>query len=707
MEEYNVLRQVGKGSYGEVWSARSKKDRKKYVIKKMSLKNISKRENKAAQLEVKLLASLHHPNIVSYKESFTDPGTSIFIVMGFCEGGDMYHLIHARQGVPIGENLVIEWFIQISMALQYIHERNILHRDLKTQNIFLTKSKIIKLGDFGIARVLDSTCQMATTLIGTPYYMSPEIFTNKPYNHKSDVWALGCCLYEMTSLRHPFNAKDMNSLMYKILKKKPPPMPRNYHSDLLALMKSMLSYEPDQRPSVQAILNNSFIRKNIAVFLNETKESIKVPENLIKKPNKIEKNIQVVKESQNKFEKLLPESRKEILNEDIKQKESHEKKKLAVNFEVCNLEYNNENHLLNSYPNENSCAKTDEKKLKLKEKIECQLNNRDKQIPLIEEHFSDFQTNPKTSDKSSGVCDKTVTISKIETEPSSYSSYNVARARRRQKLLSHIPSNDSQPSIEIQKVSKSKNQKPTNISGNEKSDKNSKISKDNKVLNNCGYSRPLPSLPKNRSKINKDKQKVACDQKLVPEDNSRMNELDRSHSDGAIQIRNLIKNENILQNYQQCNKSARQRRREKMQQKIDTCDMKRPKSAPSSSSDNLSKNFGHNECKSSGEMIELITALNCTLSHHEQTNNNDERAVKGEDVLDASIRIESRARTLRTDCLNGVGDEILNKAFFILDSSENEVKQQELLNALLGKKFDEFIGKIWQLKFCENVLIQC
>ncbi|KAG1683871.1 Serine/threonine-protein kinase Nek4 [Nymphon striatum] len=638
MEEYNVLRQVGKGSYGEVWSARSKKDRKKYVIKKMSLKNISKRENKAAQLEVKLLASLHHPNIVSYKESFTDPGSSIFIVMGFCEGGDMYHLIHARQGVPIGENLVIEWFIQISMALQYIHERNILHRDLKTQNIFLTKSKIIKLGDFGIARVLDSTCQMATTLIGTPYYMSPEIFTNKPYNHKSDVWALGCCLYEMTSLRHPFNAKDMNSLMYKILKKKPPPMPRNYHSDLLALMKSMLSYEPDQRPSVQAILNNSFIRKNIAVFLNETKESIKVPENLIKKPNKIEKNIQVVKESQNKFEKLLPESRKEILNEDIKQKESHEKKKLAVNFEVCNLEYNNENHSLNSYPNENSCAKTDEKKLKLKEKIECQLNNRDKQIPLIEEHFSDFQTNPKTSDKSSGVCDKTVTISKIETEPSSYSSYNVARARRRQKLLSHIPSNDSQPSIESQKVLKSKNQKPTNISGNEKSDKNSKISKDNKVL---------------------------------------------------------------------CNKSARQRRREKMQQKIDTCDMKRPKSAPSSSSDNLSKNFGHNECKSSGEMIELITALNCTLSHHEQTKNNDERAVKGEDVLDASIRIESRARTLRTDCLNGVGDEILNKAFFILDSSENEVKQQELLNALLGKKFDEFIGKIWQLKFCENVLIQC
>ncbi|KAF5404745.1 hypothetical protein PHET_01566 [Paragonimus heterotremus] len=98
-----------------------------------------------------------------------------------------------------------------------MHERNILHRDLKTQNIFLTRSNIIKVGDLGIAKVLESSNSMATTLIGTPYYMSPELFANKPYNHKSDIWALGCVLYEMATLKHAFSAENFNALSYKIM----------------------------------------------------------------------------------------------------------------------------------------------------------------------------------------------------------------------------------------------------------------------------------------------------------------------------------------------------------------------------------------------------------------------------------------------------------------------------------------------------------
>ena len=141
-----------------------------------------------------------------------------------------------------------------------------MHRDLKTQNIFLTKTNIIKVGDLGIARVLENQNDMASTLIGTPYYMSPELFSNKPYNHKvlcvysrsmleiitveapvmlsqkeseevvctrltqpsfysqSDVWALGCCVYEMSTLKHAFNAKDMNSLVYRIVEGKVSPL---------------------------------------------------------------------------------------------------------------------------------------------------------------------------------------------------------------------------------------------------------------------------------------------------------------------------------------------------------------------------------------------------------------------------------------------------------------------------------------------------
>ena len=96
-------------------------------------------------------------------------------------------------------------------SFQYIHERKILHRDIKSQNIFLGKHRTIKLGDFGIARIMDGTTDYAKTCVGTPYYLSPEIWENKPYNNKSDLWAMGCVLYEMTTLKHAFEAGECES----------------------------------------------------------------------------------------------------------------------------------------------------------------------------------------------------------------------------------------------------------------------------------------------------------------------------------------------------------------------------------------------------------------------------------------------------------------------------------------------------------------
>lgn len=131
--------------------------------------------------------------------------------MAYCEGGDLCKYLRAQKEI-LEEQQLVEWLVQICMALQYLHTRNILHRDLKTQNIFLTSTHIIKLGDLGIARVLDSASDLATTVIGTPYYMSPELFRNTPYGKESDVWALGCCTFEMMTRRHAFNARDINSL---------------------------------------------------------------------------------------------------------------------------------------------------------------------------------------------------------------------------------------------------------------------------------------------------------------------------------------------------------------------------------------------------------------------------------------------------------------------------------------------------------------
>lgn len=275
-DHYTIGKVIGKGSYGEVYQVKHKKDKKQYVMKKVDLSKASVRERKAAEQEAKLLSQLRHPNIVSYRESFQDESGFLYIVMNFCEGGDLYTKLKAysKEGKVLEETQIVEWFVQIAMALQYMHERHILHRDLKTQNIFLTKSNIIKVGDLGIARVLETSSDMATTLIGTPYYMSPELFSNKPYNQKSDVWALGCCLYEMCTLRHAFNAKDMSSLVYKILKRKIPPLPSTYSSDLCSIIQSMLELDPEKRPSAQRLLRHSYIKNQIAIFLEGTKNRV-------------------------------------------------------------------------------------------------------------------------------------------------------------------------------------------------------------------------------------------------------------------------------------------------------------------------------------------------------------------------------------------------------------------------------------------------
>ena len=106
------------------------------------------------------------------------------------------------------------------MALEYVHSRKVLHRDIKTQNVFLTGANTIKLGDFGISKVLESTTSVAMTVVGTPYYMSPEICQSKPYNYTSDVWSLGCILYELCTLQHAFSGENLLGLVFKIVQDK-------------------------------------------------------------------------------------------------------------------------------------------------------------------------------------------------------------------------------------------------------------------------------------------------------------------------------------------------------------------------------------------------------------------------------------------------------------------------------------------------------
>ena len=155
-------------------------------------------------------------------------GKRLNIVLDYADGGDLSDYIAKtkRNRRKISEHVVLKWFVQLCSALKYIHGRKILHRDLKTQNIFLAtvsneKDFSVKLGDFGIAKILQSTSECANTIIGTPYYLSPELCEDRPYNEKSDVWALGCVLYEMCTLNHAFDGKALCSCLKDIERKIP------------------------------------------------------------------------------------------------------------------------------------------------------------------------------------------------------------------------------------------------------------------------------------------------------------------------------------------------------------------------------------------------------------------------------------------------------------------------------------------------------
>ncbi len=171
-------------------------------------------------------------------------------------GGDLSKKIADAKGKPISESNILNWFTQILLAMKHVHDRKIIHRDLKCQNIFLTTSGIVKLGDFGIARVLNNTHANAKTMVGTPYYLAPELVQNKPYSFEADLWSLGVILYELCALKPPFNANSIHALALKIVKGSYAPIPACYSKDMNKLLSQLLVLDSSKRMRVRDLLSN-------------------------------------------------------------------------------------------------------------------------------------------------------------------------------------------------------------------------------------------------------------------------------------------------------------------------------------------------------------------------------------------------------------------------------------------------------------------
>jgi NIMA (never in mitosis gene a)-related kinase len=150
-----------------------------------------------------------------------------------------------------------------------MHDKHVLHRDLKSQNLFLTSSDRLRVGDFGISKVLESTAAFAKTAIGTPYYLSPEICQEKPYSFGSDVWALGCVVYECCALRVPFDAQNIQMLVQKITRGPLPQVPAHYTQELRQLCGDLLHRDQTQRPTATDIIQRRFVQDEIRRMLIE------------------------------------------------------------------------------------------------------------------------------------------------------------------------------------------------------------------------------------------------------------------------------------------------------------------------------------------------------------------------------------------------------------------------------------------------------
>eukprot|EP01064_Diplonema_japonicum_P027736 TRINITY_DN4085_c0_g1_i1.p1 TRINITY_DN4085_c0_g1~~TRINITY_DN4085_c0_g1_i1.p1 ORF type:complete len:480 (+),score=96.80 TRINITY_DN4085_c0_g1_i1:911-2350(+) len=273
-----IVRELGNGAFGKALLVRHATTNVPYVAKEVNLKGMLKRDVDDSRNEVAVMMQLEHPNITKFVSSF-EANEKIYTIMEYADGGDLSIRILKQQNTKclFSEDVITNIFIQICLALKYLHQKRFLHRDIKVQNIFLTSSDIVKLGDFGVSKHV-GTVGMARTVCGTYSYFSPEMCKRQAYSNKSDVFALGVVLYEMMTLgKKPFVGKDVPELLTNIAKGNMEPLPSGlpYSAGLVDLLYSLLKLDPSRRPSIPEVLTIPYMQGQLKIFARQAMEKEK------------------------------------------------------------------------------------------------------------------------------------------------------------------------------------------------------------------------------------------------------------------------------------------------------------------------------------------------------------------------------------------------------------------------------------------------
>jgi NIMA (never in mitosis gene a)-related kinase 1/4/5 len=276
MNEYQIIKTIGKGSFGEVFLVKHVVEKRLYCLKKIKLSSLkSQKERDGARSEVSLMRKLNHPFIINFKDAFIIEDIQVLcILMTYASCGDLNQLRNGMKPFSVNEDLILNWFLQITLAVDYLHRHNILHRDIKLSNVFVLGTGRLVLADLGISKFLEGKT-LASTQIGTPYYMAPEVFLGEAYGSSSDIWGLGCLLYELATGFHPFDGKNLSALSSAVRNGITKPIPGKFSRNLQDLINSMLQVDPVKRITCETILRLPFLQRHLDSVVNEcAKDSI-------------------------------------------------------------------------------------------------------------------------------------------------------------------------------------------------------------------------------------------------------------------------------------------------------------------------------------------------------------------------------------------------------------------------------------------------
>ena len=246
--KYKIIKRLGEGYFGRVFQVKSESDNKYYALKEIIIRNETEYEINDIKKEAEILSLFNCKNIVKYYDSYLDKD-KFYILMEYCDGRNLRDFMneHINNGEYIDEDILSNIIKQICLGIKEIHNKNIIHRDLRPENIFMNKNMEIKIGDFGISKQFDPNKEYAITKYkaGPLEYMSPEIIIKGIYNKKSDMYSLGCIIYELFHLSKYFE----DNLIHEVKK-----IDSNiYNNKWQGIINSLLQTDYNQRMDINQV----------------------------------------------------------------------------------------------------------------------------------------------------------------------------------------------------------------------------------------------------------------------------------------------------------------------------------------------------------------------------------------------------------------------------------------------------------------------